>query len=86
MTPQLVVTLIVLLPLAGALIAGLLGRRIGDVASMAVTTGLLFVCCALGWLTFIQVIWGSWPHQFTVEIAPFIDIGRFRSDWIRSRR
>jgi NADH-quinone oxidoreductase subunit L len=81
MTPQLVVVLIVLLPLAGALIAGLLGRRIGDVASMAVTTGLLFVCCALGWLTFVQVIWGSWPHQFTVEIAPFIDVGAFRSDW-----
>jgi NADH-quinone oxidoreductase subunit L len=80
-TPQLIVALIVLLPLGGALIAGLLGRRIGDLASMAVTTILLFVCCALGWLAFVQVIWGSWPHQFTVELAPFIDVGAFRSDW-----
>jgi len=81
MTPQILVTLLVLAPLAGALVAGLLGRRIGDVASMAVTTGLLFVACALGWTTFIQVIWGGWPHHFTVEIAPFINVGAFRSDW-----
>src|SRR5580693_944490 len=81
MTPQLLVTLLVFAPLAGAMVAGLLGRRIGDVASMAVTTGLLFVACALGWTTFIQVIWGGWPHHFTVEIAPFINVGAFRSDW-----
>ena len=81
MTPQLLVTLLVFSPLAGALVVGLFGRRIGDVASMALTTGLLFVACALGWTTFIQVIWGGWPHHFTVEIAPFINVGAFRSDW-----
>src|SRR5665213_2205393 len=81
MAPQLLVTALVLAPLLGALIAGLLGRRIGDVASMAVTTGLLFVSCALGWMTFAQVIWGGWPAHFTVELAPFIDVGAFRSTW-----
>jgi len=81
MTPQLIVTLLVFAPLLGAAIAGLFGRRIGDTASMAVTTGLLIVTCALGWLTFIQVIWGGWPAHFTVELAPFIDVGAFRSTW-----
>src|SRR5665213_4632801 len=81
MAPHVIVTVLVFLPLLGALIAGPFGRRIGDVASMAVTTGLLFVSCALGWMTFAQVIWGGWPAHFTVELAPFIDVGAFRSTW-----
>ncbi|MGH7024504.1 MAG: NADH-quinone oxidoreductase subunit L, partial [Caulobacteraceae bacterium] len=81
MTPQLIVTLLVLLPLLGAAVAGLAGWKIGDTASMAVTTGLLIVSCALGWLTFGQVIGGHWPSSFTVHIAPFIDVGTFRSTW-----
>ena len=47
----------------------------------SVTTGLLFLACALAWLTFGEVIWGGWPARFTVHLAPFIDVGRFRSDW-----
>ncbi|MGH6972137.1 MAG: NADH-quinone oxidoreductase subunit L, partial [Caulobacteraceae bacterium] len=79
MTPHVVVTALVLLPLLGAVIAGLFGRRIGDVASMGVTTALLFISCLLGWLTFFEVMSGGW--RFTVEIAPFIDVGAFRSTW-----
>jgi NADH-quinone oxidoreductase subunit L len=48
---------------------------------MTVTTGFLIFACALGWLTFIQVIWGGWPHAFTVALAPFINVGAFRSTW-----
>jgi len=81
LSPQLLVTLLVFAPLLGAIVAGLFGRRIGDVPSMVVTTGLLFFACALGWLTFSQVIWGGWPQHFTVEIAPFIQVGKFQSDW-----
>ena len=81
MSPQSIVTAVVLAPLAGALIAGLAGRRIGDVASMAVTTGLLALSAALSWLAFGQVIWGGWSGHFTVELAPFIDVGAFRSTW-----
>jgi NADH-quinone oxidoreductase subunit L len=79
MTPQLIVIVIVLAPLLGAIIAGLFGRRIGDAPSMAVTTGLLFVSCALAWITFAQVIAGGW--SFTYELAPFINVGRFQSAW-----
>jgi NADH-quinone oxidoreductase subunit L len=80
MSPQILVTAVVLAPLLGALIAGLFGRKIGDTASQAVTTGLLLLACALGWTTFAGVIWGHWG-RFTVELAPFINVGTFRSDW-----
>jgi NADH-quinone oxidoreductase subunit L len=80
MSPQLLVTTLVLLPLVGAAIAGLTGRRLGDTISMTITTGFLFVSCALGWETFFQVTSGAWPH-FTAEIMPFIQVGDFKSDW-----
>ncbi len=80
MTPQQIVSVLVLAPLLGALIAGLFGRRIGDVASQGVTTGLLFLACALAWVSFAGVIWGDWGH-FTVELAPFVNVGKFQSDW-----
>ena len=79
MSPQLIVTVIVLAPLLGAIIAGLFGRRIGDVASMTVTTGLLFLSCALGWLTFVNTVYGDW--HFTYQLASFIDVGAFKSAW-----
>ena len=81
MTPQFLVTALVFAPFLGALIAGACGKRFGDRIPMAITTGLLFVAAALAWTTFTQVIWGGWPARFTVEIAPFIDVGAFRSDW-----
>jgi NADH-quinone oxidoreductase subunit L len=79
MSPQLIVTAIVLAPLFGSLIAGLFGRRIGDRASMGLTTAILFVCCALAWLTFGHVVGGEW--RFTYRLAPFIDVGKFQSAW-----
>ena len=54
MTLELLVTLGVLAPLLGAAVAGLTGRRIGDVASQAVTTGLLFFSCVVAWIVFSQ--------------------------------
>jgi len=81
MTPQLIVTLLVLAPLLGAAVAGLAGWRIGDRPAMAITTGLLIFSCLLGWVTFAQVIGGHWPSSFVVQIAPFIDVGAFRSTW-----
>jgi NADH-quinone oxidoreductase subunit L len=79
MSPQTLVTVLVLAPLVGSIIAGLFGRRIGDVASMSVTTGLLFVSAALAWITFGHVAAGDW--HFTHQIAPFINVGRFQSAW-----
>ncbi len=81
MTAHSIVTALVLAPLAGALVAGLFGRRIGNVGAMSVTTVLVVVSAALSWLTFGQVIWGGWGAHFTVDLAPFINVGAFRSNW-----
>ena len=52
MDPKLLVTIILYGPLIGAVVAGLLGRRIGDVASMSITTGFLFLSAILSWVVF----------------------------------
>ncbi len=80
MTPQLLVTILLFGPLLGAAIAGLFGRRIGNIPSQAITTGLLFLSCALAWTTFFGVALGDWP-DFTVKLLPFINIGDFQSAW-----
>ncbi|OMG60124.1 NADH-quinone oxidoreductase subunit L [Brevundimonas sp. ZS04] len=77
---QTLVTLGVFAPLLGAMIAGFFGRRIGDVASQAVTTGLLFFSCAVSWIVFSQWTWGG-LEAFTVRLAPFIHVGEFQSNW-----
>ncbi|WP_313574267.1 NADH-quinone oxidoreductase subunit L [Brevundimonas sp.] len=77
---QTLVTLGVFAPLLGAMIAGFFGRRIGDVASQAVTTGLLFFSCAVSWIVFSQWTWGG-LEAFTVHLAPFVHVGEFQSNW-----
>ena len=80
MNIETLVTLGVFAPLLGAIVAGLTGRRIGNVASQALTTGLLFVSCAVAWTVFGQWTWGG-LEPFTVTLAPFINVGDFQSDW-----
>ena len=80
MTIETLVTIGVFAPLLGALIAGFFGRRIGNVASQAVTTGLLFLSCAIAWTVFGQHTWGH-MEAFTVELFPFINVGDFQSTW-----
>jgi NADH-quinone oxidoreductase subunit L len=75
-----IVTLIVFAPLIAAAVAGLFGRRIGNVASQSVTTGALFLSCALAWYVFSQWTWGG-LKPFTVTLAPFIHVGEFISNW-----
>ncbi len=77
---HLLLIILVFGPLLSAAVAGLSGRRIGDKASMVLTTGLLFLSCAIGWTTFYEVIWGSWG-RFTIELLPFINVGDFQSAW-----
>ena len=71
---ETLVTVLVFAPIVGAAIAGLFGRRIGDVPSMAVTTGLLLLSCALSWTVFVQWTWGG-LEPFTHTLMRF-KIGR----------
>ena len=77
---QTLVTIILFAPIIAAAIAGLFGRRIGDVASQSVTTGALILACALSWYTFSQWTWGH-MEAFTVHLLPFIHIGDFQANW-----
>ena len=71
--------IIVFAPLLGALIAGLLGPRIGEKPSMAVSTFLLFVSAILSWVAFVNVaLNGQTEH---VHLMRWMDIGSFQADW-----
>jgi len=78
--PQALVTIILFGPLIGAAVAGLVGKRIGDKASMSVTTGFLMLSAVLSWVVFSQWTWGG-LEPFTVTYAPFIHVGDFVSNW-----
>ncbi|KQY96527.1 NADH-quinone oxidoreductase subunit L [Brevundimonas sp. Root1423] len=80
MNLETLVTLGVFAPLLGAAIVGLSGRRLGDLISKSITTGLLFFSCAVAWIVFSQWIWGGLA-AFTVELFPFINVGDFQSVW-----
>jgi NADH-quinone oxidoreductase subunit L len=79
-TLQLLVTLGVFAPLLGAAIVGFFGRRLGDLVSQSVTTGLLFFSCAVAWTVFSAHTWGGLA-PFTLELFPFINVGDFQSVW-----
>ncbi len=80
MQAQSLLPVIVFGPLFAALVAGLFGRRIGDIASQSVTTGFLILSCLLSWTIFAQWTWGG-LEPFTLQIAPFIHVGTFQSNW-----
>jgi len=71
---------IVFLPLIGALIAGLFGRRIGDTASQIVTCGGLVISALLSVVALYQV--GFLHEPQTIQVLRWIDSGAFEVDWV----
>ena len=80
MDPKLLVTVILFGPLIGAIVAGLFGRRIGATVCMSITTGFLMLSAVLSWVVFSQWTWGH-LEPFTLTYAPFIQVGKFVSNW-----
>ncbi|SMF75642.1 NADH-quinone oxidoreductase subunit L [Allosphingosinicella indica] len=74
------IKLIVFLPLLGAIIAGLGNRAIGNTVAKAVTTGLLFVSCALSWPIFLGFMAGG-QTAFVEPVLTFIRSGDMAVDW-----
>ena len=70
---------IVFLPLAGALIAGLFGRVIGDRPSEIITTSFLFLAAVLSWIVFFQVAFGHETH--TITLLRWIASGELDTSW-----
>ena len=73
------VSVIVFGPIAGALIAGLFGRVIGDRAAQLVTTGLLLLSAILSMVVFAQVAYGG--HEQLITLMPWFAVGDFHADW-----
>ena len=63
------ITAIVFLPLLAAIIAGLGNRLLGNVVAKTITTGALFVSCALSWPIFIGFLTGQIFAMFVLTVA-----------------
>ena len=71
---------IVFLPLLAAAIAGLGNKDLGFVPTKVVTTGALFVSCALSWPIFIGFLTGGVAPTVT-PVLHFIDSGAMDVSW-----
>jgi len=71
---------IVFLPLLAAIVAGLGNRMLGNTVAKLITTGALFISCALSWPVFIGFMTG----EMTAHVHPvltFIQSGDLVVDW-----
>jgi NADH-quinone oxidoreductase subunit L len=75
-----VIQLLVFLPLLAAIVAGFGNRLIGNTAAKAITTGALFVSCALAWPIFIGFLSGESSAQ-VVRVLHWIGSGDLQVDW-----
>lgn len=74
------IKLIVFLPLLAAIIAGLGNRTLGNVPAKILTTGALFIACALSWPIFLGFLNGS-NQASVVPVLDFIRSGNLAVDW-----
>ncbi|MEQ1716407.1 MAG: NADH-quinone oxidoreductase subunit L [Hyphomicrobium sp.] len=75
----MIYTAIVLLPLLGALIAGLFGRLIGDRPSEVVTTLFLGIAALLSWIVFFDVGFGHTTQK--IQLLRWVTSGELDTSW-----
>jgi NADH-quinone oxidoreductase subunit L len=75
------IQLIVFLPLIAAIVAGLAGRAIGNLASKLITTAALFAACALSWPLFLGFMSGDYSGGWVEPVLAWIHSGDLRVDW-----
>jgi len=71
---------IVLLPLLAAIVAGLGNMALGKVPAKVVTTGALFISCALSWPIFLSFVAGS-AEASVVPVLKWVHSGAMTFDW-----
>ncbi|GAA6162763.1 NADH-quinone oxidoreductase subunit L [Pelagimonas sp. KU-00592-HH] len=69
--------IILFAPLVGSLIGGFGWRYIGEKGAQYVTTGLLFLACALSWIVFLT----HGPETQHIHILDFIRSGSLDTSW-----
>ncbi|MGK6355118.1 NADH-quinone oxidoreductase subunit L [Sphingomonas sp. DT-207] len=73
------ILLIVFLPLIAAAVAGLSNKAFGSAFPKIVTTGALFVSCALSWPIFLQYLHGA--EATVVPVLNWMVSGDFHAEW-----
>jgi len=76
----LAIKLIVFLPLLAAIVAGLGNRVLGNVPAKLITTGALFVSCALSWPIFIDYLMLARAAE-VVPVLNWLQSGDLSFDW-----
>ena len=74
------ISVIVFAPLLAAIIAGLGNRAIGNVPAKVITTGALFLSCALSWPIFIGFLTGA-ETESVVPVLKWVESGALTFDW-----
>ncbi|MGX7895146.1 NADH-quinone oxidoreductase subunit L [Tsuneonella sp. HG222] len=74
------ILIIVFAPLLAAIVAGLGNRALGNTVSKAITTGALFLSCALSWPIFLTYLGGDVPATVT-PVLQWVQSGALSFDW-----
>ncbi len=74
------ILLIVFLPLLAAIVAGLGNRMLGNVVAKSLTTGALFISCALSWPIFLAFLHGDAQASVT-PVLTWVQSGSLSFDW-----
>jgi NADH-quinone oxidoreductase subunit L len=74
------IEIIVFAPLLAALVAGLGQRFLGNFASKIITTGALFLACALSWPIFIGFLTGA-EKTYVEPVMHWVQSGSLKFDW-----
>jgi len=76
----MIYTIAVFAPLVGALVAGLLGRAIGDRGAMAASVAGMVVAAVCGPLAFLQLVSGA-AQPGVIDLGTWIEAGRLSVHW-----
>ena len=71
---------IVFLPLLAAIVGGLGNRMLGNTVVKSITTGALFISCALSWPIFLSFLSGS-GEAAVVPVLKWVQSGTMSFDW-----
>lgn len=71
---------IVFLPLLAAIVAGLGNRLLGNTVAKSLTTGALFISCALSWPIFLHYLGGE-GEAAVVPVLKWVQSGSMSFDW-----
>jgi NADH-quinone oxidoreductase subunit L len=74
------ILLIVFLPLLAAIVAGLVNKSVPSIFAKAITTGALFIACALSWPIFLGFVSGSAEAE-VVPVLTWVQSGALSFDW-----